>query len=124
MHQAFIMRRTRDPWGQGKTRAFPEHKNAILFYADTTGVKRRHKEFEIMESPVHSMRNLFAQLGLPSDQASIDQFITTHSPLPEGMKLADAPFWTPAQASFLREEILEDADWAEIVDQLNACLHG
>lgn len=77
-----------------------------------------------MESPVHSMRNLFAQLGLPSDQASIDQFIVTHSPLPDGMTLADAPFWTPAQASFLREEILEDADWAEIVDQLNASLHG
>lgn len=77
-----------------------------------------------MESPVHSMRNLFAQLGLPSDQASIDQFIATHSPLPQGMTLADAPFWTPAQANFLREEILEDADWAEIIDQLNANLHG
>lgn len=77
-----------------------------------------------METPLHSMRNLFAQLGLPSDQASIDEFIACHSPLPENMKLADAPFWTPSQATFLREEILEDADWAEIVDQLNASLHG
>lgn len=77
-----------------------------------------------METPLHSMRNLFAQLGLPSDQASIDEFIASHSPLPENMKLADAPFWTPSQAAFLREEILEDADWAEIVDQLNASLHG
>lgn len=77
-----------------------------------------------METPLHSMRNLFAQLGLPSDQASIDEFIARHSPLPENMKLADAPFWTPSQATFLREEILEDADWAEIVDQLNASLHG
>lgn len=77
-----------------------------------------------METPLHSMRNLFAQLGLPSDQASIDEFIASHSPLPENMKLADAPFWTPSQAAFLREEILEDADWAEVVDQLNASLHG
>lgn len=77
-----------------------------------------------METPLHSMRNLFAQLGLASDQASIDEFIARHSPLPENMKLADAPFWTPSQAAFLREEILEDADWAEIVDQLNASLHG
>lgn len=77
-----------------------------------------------MEQPLHSIRNLFAQLGLPTDQASIDEFIVTHSPLPESMRLADAPFWTPAQASFLREEILEDADWAEVVDQLNASLHG
>ncbi|MGL1832882.1 DUF2789 domain-containing protein [Rhodocyclaceae bacterium SMB388] len=77
-----------------------------------------------METPLHSMRNLFAQLGLPSDQASIDEFIASHSPLPENMKLADAPFWTPSQAAFLRDEILEDADWAEVVDQLNASLHG
>ena len=36
--------------------------------------------------------------------------------------LADAFFWTPAQAAFLREKIQEDADWAEIVDQLNLML--
>ncbi len=77
-----------------------------------------------MEPPLHSIRNLFAQLGLPTDQASIDEFIVTHSPLPDNMRLSDAPFWTPAQATFLREEILEDADWAEVVDQLNASLHG
>lgn len=77
-----------------------------------------------MELPLHTMSNLFAQLGLPSDEASIDRFIATHAPLPERVPLAGAPFWTPAQAAFLREEILEDADWAEIVDQLNVCLHG
>lgn len=75
-----------------------------------------------MEPPVHSMPNLFAQLGLPADEAEIDRFIETHAPLPRSVDLADAPFWTPAQASFLREEILEDADWAEVVDQLNVRL--
>ncbi len=77
-----------------------------------------------MEPPVHPMSSLFAQLGLPSDKASIEGFIATHSPLREDVRLADAPFWTPAQAAFLREEILEDADWAEIVDQLDASLRA
>jgi hypothetical protein len=77
-----------------------------------------------MESPLHSMTNLFAQLGLPSDEPAIERFIATHGPLPDTVALADAPFWSLAQASFLRDEIGEDADWAEIVDQLNVRLHA
>lgn len=77
-----------------------------------------------MEAPIHSMKNLFAQLGLASDPDAIERFIATHSPLPESVELADAPFWTTAQSAFLREEILEDADWAEVVDQLNASLRA
>ena len=72
-----------------------------------------------MEGFVHNLSNLFAQLGQPNDDASIARFIETHSPLPEGVQLADAAFWTPAQAGFLREAILEDADWAEVIDELN-----
>jgi len=53
----------------------------------------------------------------------VDQFIASHAPLPEALPLDQAPFWTPAQAAFLREEILEDADWAPAVDSLNARLH-
>jgi hypothetical protein len=77
-----------------------------------------------MESPIHSLPALFKQLGLPADQASIDRFVRNHSPLAPTCKLADATFWSPAQAAFLREEILEDADWAEVVDQLNVMLRG
>lgn len=77
-----------------------------------------------MDASIHTLNNLFAQLGLPADAPSIERFIDTHSPLPESLCLADAPFWTPAQATFLREEIQEDADWAEVVDELNACLHS
>ena len=76
-----------------------------------------------MEQPVHSLANLFKQLGLESDEASIDAFIARHSPLPPGMKVADAPFWTPSQAALLKEEILDDADWAVVVDELNMLLH-
>lgn len=76
-----------------------------------------------METPMHTLANLFAQLGLPSDPAAIEHFARTHRPLGAGIMLCDAPFWTPAQASFLRDEMLNDADWAEVIDELNALLH-
>ena len=77
-----------------------------------------------MELANHKLVHLFAQLGLPAESSAIEHFIGSHGPLPEAMRLADAPFWTFSQATFLREELLEDADWAEVVDQLNVCLHG
>ncbi|MGQ2966359.1 DUF2789 domain-containing protein [Methylophilus sp.] len=76
-----------------------------------------------MEATLHTLNNLFAQLGLPSSDAEIDTFIQTHNHLAGYISLADATYWTPAQAAFLREEILKDADWAEVIDQLNARLH-
>ncbi|UZE18217.1 DUF2789 domain-containing protein [Pseudomonas sp. B21-054] len=75
-----------------------------------------------MESPIHSLPALFKQLGLLDDAVGIDQFIATHSPLKPELHLADAFFWSAAQQQLLREEILEDADWAEVVDQLNVLL--
>ncbi len=75
-----------------------------------------------MESSFHYFSDLFAQLGLPGDPDSIGLFIETHSPLDPETRLEDASFWTPAQASLLREEIVDDADWAEVVDRLNAAL--
>lgn len=72
-----------------------------------------------MEILPHDMSNLFAQLGLPNDAAAIEHFIAAHGPLPGDVPLAEAPFWTPAQAAFLRESTLVDADWAEVVDALN-----
>ncbi|PZQ32796.1 DUF2789 domain-containing protein [Pseudoxanthomonas japonensis] len=77
-----------------------------------------------MEPTVHPFSDLFAQLGLPNDNASIRQFIATHSPLPDDMRLEEAPFWSPAQAQLLREERLDDADWAMVVDGLNVALHA
>jgi hypothetical protein len=75
-----------------------------------------------MESPTHSLPSLFKQLGLPDDPVNIDKFIATHSPLKPELHLADAFFWTRSQSQFLRDEILDDADWAEVVDQLNVML--
>lgn len=75
-----------------------------------------------MEQTVHTLHDLFRQLGLPDTRADISRFIALHRPLPHNIALADAPFWRPDQAQFLREEIAEDADWAELVDTLDASL--
>ena len=77
-----------------------------------------------MEATVHPFSELFAQLGLPNDNASIQQFISTHSPIPNDMRLEDAPFWSTAQSQLLREERRDDADWAMVVDRLNVALHA
>jgi len=77
-----------------------------------------------MEAGFHRLGELFAQLGLPGDDAAVGRFIGLHAPLAGTIRLEDAPFWAPAQARLLREELLEDADWAPVVDQLDAALRA
>ena len=75
-----------------------------------------------MEEQTHPLHALFKQLGLPNDKVAIENFIVRHAPLPTEIRLSDAPFWTPQQAQFLGEALRDDADWAPVVDQLNAQL--
>ncbi|WP_104203531.1 DUF2789 domain-containing protein [Billgrantia saliphila] len=75
-----------------------------------------------MEQPVHPFHELFEQLGLPADETSIKAFIERNAPLPPEMALYQASFWTPAQAEFLYAAVEDDADWAEVVDHLDASL--
>lgn len=77
-----------------------------------------------MESSFHHFAELFAQLGLPTDVAHIRGFIAQHGGLSPSVRLDEAPFWTPAQAGMLREELLNDADWAAAIDQLNNALRS
>ena len=77
-----------------------------------------------MEQNVHNMNNLFAQLGKPSNDSDIARFLATHGPLANEVPLHEAPFWTPTQAEFLRDDVCEHSDWAEVVDELNAGLHA
>jgi Protein of unknown function (DUF2789) len=72
----------------------------------------------------HAFHDLFAQLGLPDDAASIAQFLKDHSPLPGHVALPDASFWRPAQAAFLNESLQEDNDWSQQVDQLSKALRS
>lgn len=75
-----------------------------------------------METQVHTMSNLFDQLGLPSAPAEIQKFIASHKHLGAGIKLYEAPFWNESQAKFLRDQIKQDADWTGVVDKLDASL--
>jgi Protein of unknown function (DUF2789) len=75
-----------------------------------------------MNKHMHHFSDLFAQLGLPNDEYAIQRFIASHAPLSPDFRLPEAPFWTPAQAAFLREAILQDSDWVEMVDQLSVAL--
>ncbi|HEX6591296.1 MAG TPA: DUF2789 domain-containing protein [Moraxellaceae bacterium] len=74
-----------------------------------------------MNTGKHDLPALFAQLGLPSDLGSINYFLATHE-LPVGTSLANASFWTPAQARFLAEALREDAEWAEAADEMAVLL--
>ena len=75
-----------------------------------------------MNQSYHRFTQLFLQLGLLSDVDGIKHFLENHSPLDPSIRLENAPFWTQAQSTLLRDEILQDADWAEVIDQLNAAL--
>lgn len=70
-----------------------------------------------MDTSHHDLNNLFLQLGLPGEPQAIDAFLAGHR-LDAGTTLAQAPFWSPAQAEFLREALADDSDWAEAADEL------
>jgi hypothetical protein len=74
-----------------------------------------------MDTSSHTMQTLFAQLGLSSNDTAIENFIHNNH-LPAEVPLENAAFWSAGQAQFLHESIAEDADWAEVVDHLDAML--
>ena len=74
-----------------------------------------------MDTSTHTMQTLFMQLGLPNSSKSIDAFFFNHR-LPRDIPLEQAAFWTAGQAQFIHEALEQDAEWAEVVDQLDAQL--
>ena len=75
-----------------------------------------------MDTTIHSLSTLFAQLGLPPDESSIQNFIKQHYPLENNLTLADAKWWNTAQREFLSEAIDSDSDWAIVVDEFDSLL--
>ncbi len=73
-----------------------------------------------METHPHAMTDLFAQLGLPASPEAIQAFIETNRPRAAHLALSDAPFWSASQAEFLRDQVQNDADWAGVIDRLDA----
>jgi len=77
----------------------------------------------IMDTSLHTMPNLFQQLGLSNDEQAINDFVRSHQ-LPNNVLIQHAGFWSAAQTAFIEECLDDDSDWAEVVDQLNAQLHS
>ena len=75
-----------------------------------------------MYSSNPTLFDLFGQLGLPADSESIEQFIDKNKGLPHSIHIEDAPFWNESQAAFIQGSLIEDAEWAELIDQLNTRL--
>ena len=77
-----------------------------------------------MPGQIHSMQDLFKQLGLPDSEEKIDEFIRQNSPLPRNIDLHKAPFWSASQAEFILSAKQNDADWSILVDDLDELLRG
>ncbi len=77
----------------------------------------------MITEPIYRLSTLFEQLGLPSTEEDMDAFIGAHQ-LPSDVSLAQADFWTPAQAGFLKEGWAADANWVDVIDELNVRLHA
>ena len=58
-----------------------------------------------------------------SSDEEIAEFFETHRGLNKSQHLHEAPYWNESQSAFLKNAIIEDAAWAEVIDQLNAELH-
>ncbi|GAB2879601.1 DUF2789 family protein [Microbulbifer echini] len=69
----------------------------------------------------HTLNDLFAQLGLASEDAEIHEFLITHY-LHRHEKLSAASFWSEGQRQFLQSAIEEDSDWCVAVDELDSLL--
>ncbi|MEI5639157.1 MULTISPECIES: DUF2789 domain-containing protein [unclassified Pseudoalteromonas] len=74
-----------------------------------------------MDTSRHTMSTLFSQLGLDNSPEAIARFVKEHH-LPEGMLLSQAPFWNEGQRHFIEESLAQDADWSEMIDELDAML--
>ena len=74
-----------------------------------------------METFNHNLATLFSQLGLNSSKEFIETFLAEHK-LAQNEQLSEANFWQPAQKRFLKESQEQDADWSEVIDQLDALL--
>lgn len=70
-----------------------------------------------------TMNDLFAQLGLDNSDEAIEQFIQQNQ-LPKSVQLNEAPFFNDAQRAFISEAWRADALFVNVVEELNARLHG
>ena len=76
----------------------------------------------MLGEPEYTMNELFAQLGLDSSDEAIDSFVEANQ-LSKEEKLTESKVWTDNQRMFLQEEWEKDAEWVEVIDDLNVRMH-
>lgn len=74
-----------------------------------------------MYTEEHNIKSLFEQLGLGSSDAQIKQFLHNHK-LSGTDTIENASFWNASQATFIHDAKQQDAEWALVVDELDAML--
>ncbi|TXH02232.1 MAG: DUF2789 family protein [Rhodocyclaceae bacterium] len=75
-----------------------------------------------MRGNVNTMSDLFKQLGLPSDNAAIEDFIARHEGVCTHCTLPHAPIWSESQRAFLEQAVADDSDWALPAEELAGML--
>jgi hypothetical protein len=74
-----------------------------------------------MEQFQHDLSHLFRQLGLNDSNDFIQAFILKHQ-LTQQQHITDAPFFSTTQRGFIKECQEQDADWCDVIDQLDTLL--
>ena len=72
--------------------------------------------------PARTMTELFKQLGLASDEASIQRFLSQHEGVCRECGLVQAPIWSESQRAFLQEAVAQDSEWSMPSEALMAAL--
>jgi hypothetical protein len=76
-----------------------------------------------MDTTSNDLSHLFKQLGLPHDQEGIDYFVIQNK-LDKHTLITDADCWNSGQKAFLKEALLQDAQWSEVIDQLDVMMRA
>lgn len=69
-----------------------------------------------------TMHDLFDQIGLDSDEESLEAYLIEHHLEPDEA-LEDAKFLSEQQIQALTEMRDDDAEWSELIDELDSYLH-
>lgn len=75
-----------------------------------------------MDTLTPSIETLFEQLGLEGSDQAVEAFVVQKGPIQKDVLLWNAEFWSPAQASLLKQMKEDDAEWAPVVDELDVML--
>ncbi|QYJ77830.1 DUF2789 domain-containing protein [Shewanella acanthi] len=74
-----------------------------------------------MDTTPVDLSHLFEQLGLDNQPQAMSTFIAGHK-LSAKTHLSDATFWNEAQRNFIIEALEADAEWTELIEQLDTQL--